>query len=84
MKTTDPLCKEEAGTREDPSKLNEEQLDDCENGMLKSLDETMTFANESLSQKDYQKLIADYYFGEFNTHAKLLYFQIMGMPRRYG
>jgi hypothetical protein len=33
----------------------------------------MTLANESLSQKEYQKLIADYYFREFKSHVKLLY-----------
>ncbi len=84
MKATNPVRKKEADTKEDAWNLHEEQLDDCEDGMIKSLDETMSFANESLSRKNYQKLIADYYFGEFNTHAKLLYFQIMGMPRRYG
>jgi hypothetical protein len=65
--------RERADTREDTCNLNEQKLDNCEDEMLSSLDETMTLANESLSQKDYQRLIADYYFGKFNTHAKLLY-----------
>jgi hypothetical protein len=84
MKDTDPIKMDEADKKEDACNLHEEQLDDCEDGMLKSLDETMTLANKTLSQNYYQRLIADYYFGEFNTRAKLLYFQIMGMPRRYG
>ena len=84
MKDTDPINMDEADTKEDTCNLNEEKLDNCEDGMLTSIDEPMTLENESLSQKDYQKLIADYYFGKFSTHAKLLYFQILGMPRRYG
>ena len=84
MKDTDPINMDEADTKEDACNLNEQKLDNCEDEILTSLDEAMTLANESFSQADYQKLIADYYFGEFNTHAKLLYFQIMDFPRRYG
>ena len=84
MKNTDPIDKEEADSRQDTCNLNEENLDNCEDEILTSKDEPMALADESFSQNYYQRLIADYYFGEFNTHAKLLYFQIMGVPRRYG
>jgi len=84
MGNNDPIEEEKADTTEDTCNLHEENLDNCEDGILKSLDEAMTLANESFSQADYQKLIAHYYFGEYQTHAKLLYFQIMDFPRRYG
>jgi hypothetical protein len=84
MKDTDPIKMDKADTKEDACNQYEEHLDTCDNGMLTSEDVPMTLANESLSQKEYQKLIADYYFGELSTHAKLLYLQIMSQPRRYG
>jgi hypothetical protein len=74
MKNTDnPINLDEADTKEDTCNLNEQKLDNCEDEMLTSVDVPMTLANESLSQKEYQKLIADYYFGGFKSHAKLLY-----------
>ena len=84
MKNTDPINVDEADKKEDTCNLHEDQLDDCEDGILTSKDEPMALADESFSQNYYQRLIADYYFGEYQTHAKLLYFQIMGVPRRYG
>jgi len=73
MKNTDPINVDEADKKEDTCNLHEDQLDDCEDGMLTYLDEPMTLANESFSQAQYQKLIAHYYFGEYQTHPKFLY-----------
>jgi hypothetical protein len=66
------------------SESPKEPLDRCKNNMLKSLQDLGDGAYESLLQNDHQRLIAQYYFGKFNTHAKRLYYQVMGKPRNYG
>jgi hypothetical protein len=84
MKDTDYINKEEAETKQISSESPKESLDKGKNNMLKSSQDLGDGAYESLLQNDHQRLIAQYYFGKFNTHAKRLYYQVIGKPRNYG
>jgi hypothetical protein len=54
MKYTDPFKMDEADTKEDACNQYEEHLDNCENGMLTSEDEPITWTNKTQSRNYYQ------------------------------
>jgi hypothetical protein len=84
MRYSDPAKQEKADKKESAGKSTEDSWEECKKEMLTSPKNLITWTNKTLSRNYYQRLIVDYYFGELNTYAKLLYLQIMSQPRRFG
>lgn len=83
MKDTNYRDKKEDNKKQISNELHERSIAQLKNQRLRFM-VSKDGTSVSFFKNDDQTLMVEYFFGEFDSHAKRLYYQIMGNPINYG